>query len=158
MENNSWQVKELKYEDSEEAEELKESRYLKTLGRKENFIVHMIFVVLSYVVFGLVPPAVYGFTFRETDDQDLKLVAVAGASVLCVFILSIAKVFTDTQQSFMGYLKTVVYYVVGAVAASGIAYASGHLLERFINDLSWFDPKKPVEQLLIPGNKNWVSF
>lgn len=153
----SWQVKDLRYEDSEEAEGEKESRYIKLLGRKENFSVHIVFVLLSYVVFGLVPPIVFGFTFRETDDQDLKLVAVASASVLCILVLSIAKVFTSGQHTCMAYSKTVVYYVTGAATASGIAYAAGHLLERFMNNLGWFDAK-PVEQLLIPGNKTWASF
>lgn len=150
-------LKELRYEDSEEAEGEKESRYLKLLGRKENFIVHTVFVVLSYIVFGLVPPAVFGFTFRATDDQDFKLVAVAGASLLSILILAIAKVITRRQHTFMAYLKTVVYYVTGAATASGIAYAAGHLLERFMNDLGWFDAK-PGEHVLVPGDKIWASF
>lgn len=144
-------VKDLRYEASEE------SRYLKLLGRRENFSVHIIFVLLSYVVFGLVPPAVFGFTFRATDDQDLKLVAVAGSSLLCIFLLSIAKVITRRHHTCAAYSKTVLYYVTGAATASGIAYAAGHLLERYMNNLGWFDAK-PVEQLLIPGNKTWASF
>ncbi|KAI5679948.1 hypothetical protein M9H77_01175 [Catharanthus roseus] len=141
-------LKELRYEVSNEAANGEpKGRYHELLGRRENFVIHTIFAVLSYIVFGLIPPVVYGFTFRETDDRDYKLLAVAAASLT----------YTRGQHYFTEYTKTVLYYVTGAIAASGIAYAAGHLAERFMDKLGWFD-SNPAKHFLIPENNIWASF
>ncbi|KAJ6775707.1 MEMBRANE PROTEIN OF ER BODY-LIKE PROTEIN [Salix purpurea] len=59
-----------------------EDRYQETLGRRDNFSLHATLSILSFLIFGLLPPVVYGFSFRKSDDRDLKLAAVGGASFL----------------------------------------------------------------------------
>ncbi|KAE9464681.1 hypothetical protein C3L33_03439, partial [Rhododendron williamsianum] len=50
---------------------------------------------------------VYGFTFRVSDNVDYKLIAVAGASLLCIIILAIGKVYVQSQRTPKAYLKTI---------------------------------------------------
>ena len=89
------QLRDLRYGDSSETNE---SRYEEQLGRKEHFFLHAMLAVLSYLVFGLIPPVIYGFTFRESDDRDYKILAVAAASLLCIVILAIAKAYTRGEH------------------------------------------------------------
>ncbi|KAL2319279.1 hypothetical protein Fmac_028248 [Flemingia macrophylla] len=123
-------------------EELKSEqvdRYKEILGQTENFILHALIAILSFIVFGLVPPVVYGFSFRESDDKDLKVAAVAGASLLCIILLSIAKAYIKKPNSFMTYFKTVLYYVSTGAVASVLAYLVGDFMKKLIEKLGWFE-------------------
>uniref|UniRef100_A0A6N2NC25 Uncharacterized protein n=1 Tax=Salix viminalis TaxID=40686 RepID=A0A6N2NC25_SALVM len=66
-------------------------RYQELCGRREKSLLHAAIALLSFLVFGLVPPAVYGFTFMETDEKSLKLVAVAAWFFLMHSIACIGK-------------------------------------------------------------------
>ncbi|KAE8705260.1 hypothetical protein F3Y22_tig00110429pilonHSYRG00415 [Hibiscus syriacus] len=46
-----------------------EDRYRAVLGQRQNFVLHVIVAVVSFLFFGLVPPVVYGFSFRKSDDK-----------------------------------------------------------------------------------------
>ncbi|KAJ0035757.1 hypothetical protein Pint_26479 [Pistacia integerrima] len=69
-----------------------ESRYQKLLGRRGNLPLHASLAVISFLFFGLLPPIIYGFSFCESDNKDLKLEAVLGASLICITLLAIDQV------------------------------------------------------------------
>lgn len=75
-------------------------RYQELLGQRRNFILHDSVAVLSFLVFGLVPPIVYGFSFYESDIRHLKEAAVAAASLICITVLAIAKAYTQVERVF----------------------------------------------------------
>ncbi|KAH0738243.1 hypothetical protein KY290_036948 [Solanum tuberosum] len=127
-------------------------RYGELLGQRKNFLLHATFAMLSYFVFGLIPPVIYGFTFRKSDDRDYKLIAVAAASLLCVIILAAAKAYTQRANKFSKYFKTILSYVIAAGMVSGVGYAAGHLIKRLMDDMGWFD-SKPISQ-----NPTWASY
>ncbi|KAJ8558261.1 hypothetical protein K7X08_005027 [Anisodus acutangulus] len=136
-------------------------RYRELLGHRKHFLLHATFALLSYFVFGLVPPVVYGFTFCKSDDRDYKLIAVAAASLLCVVILATAKAYTCGANEFSKYFKTIMSYVITAGTASGVGYAAGHLIKRLMDDLGWFDTK-PAPSLFSPEmisqDPAWASY
>ncbi|XP_070012703.1 membrane protein of ER body-like protein isoform X1 [Nicotiana sylvestris] len=136
-------------------------RYGELLGQRKHFLLHATFALLSYFVFGLVPPVVYGFTFRKSDDRDYKLIAVAAASLLCIIILAAAKAYTQGANKFSRYFKTIVSYVTAAGMASGVGYAAGHLIKRLMDQLGWFD-SNPAPSLfsseMISQNPVWASY
>lgn len=140
----------LKYSGGEGSNQV--DRYRELLGERKHFLLHATFALLSYFVFGILPPAIYGFTFRKSDDRDYKLMAVAAASLLCVIILAAAKAYTRGANKFSKYFKTILSYVIAAGMASGVAYAAGNLLKRLMADLGWFD-SKPISQ-----NPAWASY
>lgn len=115
----------------------RENRYQQLLGRKENFWLHANVAILSYIVFGLVPPTVYGFSFRESDDRDYKLVAVACASLLCIFFLALGKGHVTRPRRTQ--FKSVLTYLSIGVSVSGLSYLFGVLLERLFTKLGLFD-------------------
>ncbi|XP_055812990.1 membrane protein of ER body 2-like [Solanum dulcamara] len=127
-------------------------RYRELLGQRKHFLLHATFAMLSYFFFGLVPPVIYAFTFRKSDDRDYKLIAVAAASLLCVIILAAAKAYTRGANKLRKYFKTILSYVIAAGMTSGVAYAAGHLIKRLMDDLGWFD-SKPISQ-----NPAWASY
>ncbi|KAH8521660.1 hypothetical protein H0E87_002640 [Populus deltoides] len=134
-------------------------RYQQLLGRRENFLLHATIALLSFLVFGLVPPAVYGFTFMETDDKNFKLAAVAVASLLCITILAIGKAYI--QNSPKPYLKTVLHYFVTGIMASGVSYVVGDLAKKLFEKLSWFEPGEAVPVRLAEmssGRLAWASY
>ncbi|KAI7984097.1 Membrane protein of ER body 1 [Camellia lanceoleosa] len=137
------------------------SRYKELLGQTDNFLLHATVAVLAFLIFGLIPPVTYGFSFRQTDDKDLKLVVVAAASLLCIAILAIGKAYIQKKPNFYAYIKTVLYYISMAVMASGISYAAGELIKRLVENLGWFDSSVAVT-LSLPQvqsvNPAWGSY
>ncbi|CAL5427201.1 unnamed protein product [Camellia sinensis] len=121
-----------------------ESRYKELLGQTDNFLLHTTVAVLAFLIFGLIPPVTYGFSFRQTDDKDLKPVLVAAASLPCIAILAIGKAYIQKKPNFYAYIKTVLYYIGMAVMASGISYAAGELIKRLVEKLGWFDSSVAV--------------
>ncbi|KAM7527428.1 hypothetical protein LguiB_030838 [Lonicera macranthoides] len=119
-------------------------RYQEVLGRRDHCLLHATVVVLSFLLFGLIPPVTYGFSFRTSDDMDLKLAVVAAASLLFIILLAIGKAYTCKPPRFFEYIKTIMYYVVTAIMVSGVSYAVGDLIERLVGNLGWFETSATV--------------
>jgi len=145
----------------EELKSEQEDRYIELLGQKENFILHAFIAIVSFLVFGLVPPVVYGFSFGESGDKDLKLAAVAAASLLCITLLSIAKAYIKRPNSYFTYIKTVLYYVSTGAVASLLSYIAGDLVKGLIEKFGWFESALNFS-LRIPGigaqQTGWGSY
>ncbi|XP_028555450.1 membrane protein of ER body-like protein isoform X2 [Dendrobium catenatum] len=122
-------------------------RYWKLLGRKSNFGLHATVAIMSYLFFGLLPPLIYGFSFRESDLKEDKTIAVAFSSLLCIALLSIGKAHVSEPKS---YIKTFLYYLGLGFSASGISYVAGVLLHRFLLQLGLFEHDAPLPLPLPP--------
>ncbi|KAH7853917.1 hypothetical protein Vadar_008055 [Vaccinium darrowii] len=114
--HNLWDLKDDTVETSEQVTTQKD-RYQELLGRRENFLLHATVAVLSFLIFGLIPPVVYAFSFRVSDNVDYKLIAVAGAALLCITILATGKVYVQRPPT-NAYVKTIIYYIVMGFMAS----------------------------------------
>ncbi|KAF7046403.1 hypothetical protein CFC21_055432 [Triticum aestivum] len=102
--------------------------YWLQLGRRSKARLHMVMALLSYMVFGLLPPVLYGLSFRESNDRENKMMAVAGASLACIALLALGKARVHTRT----YFKTLVYYLAIAVSSSGLSYVAGVLITRLL--------------------------
>ncbi|KAJ8554205.1 hypothetical protein K7X08_024883 [Anisodus acutangulus] len=156
--HNLWELKRDRYEQpSNQIMEKHVDRYRQQLGRRENFTVHAVLVVLSYIIFGLVPPVIYGFSFRKSDDKELKIVAVVAASLVCILMLSTGKAYV--QRAPKPYFKTISAYVILAFTVSGVSYAAGILFKRLMEKLALFEPSSTVNLLReMPGSGSaWAS-
>nr|BAM64844.1 hypothetical protein [Beta vulgaris] len=120
-------------------------RYEDQLGRPGHYVLHAIVAILSYLVFGLLSPIIYGFSFRKSDNKDYKLATLAAASLACITILSIAKAYVRRPPK--SYLKTIFYYVVMGFMVSGVGYVAGDLINMLLKKLGVFDPKAPVTMM-----------
>ncbi|GMP70817.1 hypothetical protein CsSME_00029507 [Camellia sinensis var. sinensis] len=129
--HNLWELKNDRYEgvSSHQVTE-RLDKYQELLGRRENFLLHATVVILSFLIFGLLPPVIYGFSFRESNNRDFKLIAVAVASLLCVTILATGKAYV--QRPLKAYIKTVMYYVIVGFMASCVSYAVGDLIKELL--------------------------
>eukprot|EP00257_Ricinus_communis_P023163 XP_015583072.1 membrane protein of ER body-like protein isoform X2 [Ricinus communis] len=117
-------------------------RYQELLGKRQNFFLHATVAILSFLVFGLVPPVVYGFSFRKSDNMDYKLAAVAAASLLCITILAICKAYVRRPPK--NYIETVLHYAVVGLMASGVSYLAGELIKKLIEKLGLFNSEVAV--------------
>ncbi|KAL8151348.1 hypothetical protein V2J09_021156 [Rumex salicifolius] len=135
----------LKHESSNE-------RYEEVLGQPGHFTLHSVVAVVSYLVFGLIPPLVYGFSFRESDVRDHKLIVVASASLVCILLLALAKAHTRAPPS-RAYTKTLTYYVALWVMVCGVSYAAGELLDFLLQKLGLFESTTSIG-IFTP----WVSY
>ncbi|XP_028117183.1 membrane protein of ER body-like protein isoform X3 [Camellia sinensis] len=129
--HNLWELKNDRYEgvSSHQVTE-RLDKYQELLGRRENFLLHATVVILSFLIFGLLPPVIYGFSFRESNNRDFKLIAVAVASLLCVTILATGKAYV--QRPLKAYIKTVMYYVIVGFMASCVSYTVGDLIKELL--------------------------
>ncbi|KAF3332382.1 membrane protein of ER body-like protein isoform X2 [Carex littledalei] len=137
-------------------------RYWALLGRKGHFGLHATVAVVSYIFFGLLPPLVYSFTFRKTDNSEYKLIAVAITSLVCIAILSLGKAHVRPRRT---YFTTILYYITIGVSASGLSYVAGMLLKQLIESIGFFDqgsPLVPSPPNIIGGTNlgvpSWASF
>ncbi|XP_047981047.1 uncharacterized protein LOC125222460 isoform X3 [Salvia hispanica] len=135
-------------------------RYRQLLGRRQNFAFHAFVAIVAYIVFGLVPPVVYGFSFRESDDKQLKLLMVAAASFVCILVLTLGKAYV--QRPPKPYLKTVTTFLIIGISASGVSYAAGGLVERLLEKLGLFESSSVAPNLLVPEMRpvgsGWASY
>ena len=115
-----------------------EAKYQEVLGNKENFFLHAPVAILSFLIFGLIPLLVYGFSFFESDNSGLKMAAVAASSLLCIILLAIGKAYIQTPPK--KYIKTVLHYIVVGVGAVGVSYLAGDLIDKLAEKHGWFDP------------------
>uniref|UniRef100_A0A0V0J0U2 Putative ovule protein n=1 Tax=Solanum chacoense TaxID=4108 RepID=A0A0V0J0U2_SOLCH len=158
--HNIWELKRDRFEQaSNQIMEKHVDRYREQLGRRENFTLHAVLVVLSYIIFGLLPPVTYGFSFRKSDDKDLKIVAVAAASLVCILMLATGKAYV--QRAPKPYFKTISTYIILGFTVSGVSYAAGILFNRLLEKLGFFQPSSTVN-LFLPEMPEtgaaWASF
>uniref|UniRef100_A0ACD5XXN2 Uncharacterized protein n=1 Tax=Avena sativa TaxID=4498 RepID=A0ACD5XXN2_AVESA len=103
--------------------------YWQNLGRRSKSQLHMVMALLSYIVFGLLPPVLYGMSFRESNDRENKMMAVAGASLACIALLALGKAHVSRDRT---YFKKLMYYLAIAVSSSGLSYVAGVLITRVL--------------------------
>lgn len=158
------QLRELKNEQPREAltqTDMEEDRYYQQLGRRGKFSLHAAVAVISYLVFGLVPPIIYGFSFRKSDDRDYKLAAVAASSLLCILFLSLGKAHVRSKS----YIKTAIYYLMMGFAASGISFLVGELVDKLLERLGLFETGSSsasvsgvLRKMMHPSGSGWASY
>ncbi|MED6193512.1 hypothetical protein PIB30_020124 [Stylosanthes scabra] len=100
-----------------------------SVGKEENVV-----VVLSFLIFGSVPLLVYGLQIHKNYYVGVKLAAVLVASVACIILLSIGKNYNRNTPKY--YIKTVLIYVILALATSGVSYIAGDLIKNLREKLS----------------------
>ncbi|CAL9779393.1 unnamed protein product [Musa acuminata subsp. burmannicoides] len=144
-------------------EDERAGRYWELLGRKANFRLHFVVVIISYLLVGSVPPVVYGFSFRGSDNKEHKLIAVAAASLLCIALLATGKAHVGPQRA---YTKTLFHYLSLGVSASGVSYVAGVMANKLLEKFGLFDggmspPSPPgllYQEDLSSGGRAWASY
>uniref|UniRef100_A0A803L250 Membrane protein of ER body-like protein n=1 Tax=Chenopodium quinoa TaxID=63459 RepID=A0A803L250_CHEQI len=134
-------------------------RYIDQLGSPGHFKVHAVIAVISYLVFGLMSPIIYGFAFRLSDNKDYKLASLAAAALVCITILSIAKAYARSPPK--AYIQTIFYYIGVGFSVSGAGYAAGHLINELLKKLGIFYSKAPVAMSLFEAGAMkgaWSSY
>lgn len=116
-------------------------RYWELLGRRANFQLHATVAIISYLLAGIIPPLIYGFSFQESDNKEYKLIAVAAACLLCISLLAIGKAHVKPQKA---YIKHLLLYLSLGVSASGLSYVSGLMISRLLDKLGLFNSNTSV--------------
>ncbi|KAM7467602.1 hypothetical protein LguiB_015164 [Lonicera macranthoides] len=152
-----WEVKESQTGGASNQVSEQVDRYQELLGRRSDFTLHAVVAVSSFLIFGLLPPVIYGFSFRKSNDRDLKLVAVAAGSLVCIILLAVGKAYVRRPPK--SYFKTVMYFVIMGIMASGASYIAGGLIMKLLEKLGLFEPSQGVS-VLKPGlvNPAWASY
>ncbi|KAJ6677467.1 MEMBRANE PROTEIN OF ER BODY-LIKE PROTEIN [Salix viminalis] len=133
-----------------------EDRYQETLGRRDNFPFHATVSILSFLVFGLLPPVMYGFLFLRSDNRDLKLAAVGGASLFCIILLAFGKASIQRKQP-KPYISTALYFLSIGLMASGASYVAGDLISKLLQKISGFESNL-LQELKPSEPATWASY
>lgn len=143
---------------AESSEEV--GHYWLELGRRSKYQLHMAIAILSYILFGLLPPVVYGLSFRTSDNRENKMVVVAAASLLCIALLAIGKAHVKRPRT---YITTLLYYLSIGFSCSGLSYVAGVLITKLLAHFGLIDqggasaPPAPPG-LSLPGATVWASY
>lgn len=157
--HNLWELKKYHVLEVPNQQTRNIDRYKELLGRRENFVVHATVAVLSFIVFGLISPITYAFSFQKSDDRDFKLFAAAAASLLCIVLLGTGKAYVRKPPK--SYFKTVGYYVLLGFAASGISCAAGELIKRLLEKFHVLPSNSPFpisSTHMPPDTSLWASY
>lgn len=120
-------------------EEEDSGRYYRELGERENFKRHVAVTVMSFLLFGMVAPVTYSFSFLKSGNKDLKLVAVAAASLVSITLLAIGKAYNQKAANFYAYFKIVLCFVIPGLMSSGLSYVAGDLINKLMDKTGLFD-------------------
>ncbi|KAL2527595.1 membrane protein of ER body-like protein [Abeliophyllum distichum] len=156
--HNLWELKSNRIEQVSNQITEHGDRYRELLGRRESFVLHATVALLSYFIFGLVPPVTYGFSFLKSDDKEFKLLAVAAVSLICIVMLAIGKAHCQRPQKL--YLKTVATFIIVGFMVSGVSYAAGVIIKRLLEKLGLFQSSSVANLLLpetTPTHSAWAS-
>ena len=82
---------------------------------------------------------VYGFSFYESDNRELKLAAIAAASLLCITLLAIVKTYIQKPTEWYNYITNILYCLVIGLGVFGISFLAGYLVKKLIEKLGWFE-------------------
>lgn len=99
------------------------------LGRRSKYQLHMVIAILSYIIFGLLPPVIYGLSFRTSNNRENKMMVVAAASLVCIALLAIGKAHVKRPRT---YMTTLLYYLSIGFSSSGLSYVAGVLITRLL--------------------------
>ncbi|ESQ54471.1 hypothetical protein EUTSA_v10024497mg [Eutrema salsugineum] len=125
-----------------------EGRYKRLLGRRENFTIHAIVAVLSFIIAGLLPPVVYYFSFSKTHNRNYKVASVFGSALVCIVLLALAKAHVKSPRG--SHLKSALYYTMIAVSVSGISYVVGDFVDQLLERYGWSDGSEtPAGEMLL---------
>lgn len=118
--------------------EEEEDRYVEALGRRDRWWFHRLIAISSFVVCGLIPPLVYGFSFRRRVEkkQEYKTLAVYAVSLLCIVLLSVAKAYVSKKRE---YAKTLFRYTSMATTASGFSTFMGYFVNQWLEKRGFYD-------------------
>ncbi|CAM0912326.1 unnamed protein product [Alopecurus aequalis] len=105
--------------------------YWLQLGRRSKAQLHMVMALISYIICGLLPPVLYGFSFRESNDRENKMMTVAAASFVCIALLALGKAHVKSRPP-RTYFKTLMYYLTISLSCSGLSYVAGVLITRLL--------------------------
>ncbi|KAH9611312.1 hypothetical protein KSS87_023674 [Heliosperma pusillum] len=133
--------------------------YEAQLGRPGHYMLHAVVAIISYLVFGLMSPIIYGFSFRKSDNKDYKLATLAATAIACIALLSAAKAYVRNPPK--GYIKTVFYYISLGFMVSGLGYVAGDTINMLLKKLGVFDPRAPSDvPVLAAGvmNAGWSYY
>lgn len=153
--HNLWDLRDDCYKFSSQ---VTRNKYKELLGQVEHFPLHVFFAILSFFVFGIIPPVAYGYSIHETNDKDFTIVAVVAASLVCVGLLAIFKAYVDRCTGFLGYIKTIAYYLTTTIAVSGVSYVVGNLVTRLIEELGLFETTSGVAMSLLPQTNPSLAY
>ncbi|KAM4070510.1 hypothetical protein ACB094_12G171500 [Castanea mollissima] len=79
------------------------------------------------------------FSFYDSDNRELKLAAVAAASLLCITLLVIVKTYIQKPTEWYNYITNILYYLAIGLGVSGISFLAGYLVKELIEKLGWFE-------------------
>ncbi|CAI9087029.1 OLC1v1020992C1 [Oldenlandia corymbosa var. corymbosa] len=110
-------------------------RYQELLGRRENYLLHATVAILSFLIFGLIPPTAYTLSFQKTsyssNARDLKMLASASSALGCILALATGKAYVQMPPK--AYVKTIAEFILMGFMVSGICYLVGEQLDRLLH-------------------------
>ncbi|VVB11321.1 unnamed protein product [Arabis nemorensis] len=85
---------------------------------------HCVLVVVSLILFAVIPSLFYGHSFKITDKEHYKAVVALAASLFCIISLSFAKAYAFNMDK----LKTVAEYTAMVIGASAVSFIASQLV------------------------------
>lgn len=110
------------------------SRFRESVG--PSFWANGFLAIVSFLIFGALPPFVFGFTFRESNDHDYKMGATVVASVIAITLLGCGKVASKMTE--LSYRRTISTLILTGVAAAVAGFYTGEYISKLLEKYGIF--------------------
>lgn len=110
------------------------TRFRESVG--PSFWVNGFLAIVSFLIFGALPPLMFGFTFRESNDHDYKMGATVIVSVIAVTLLGCGKVASKMTE--LSYKRTISTLILTGVAAAVAGFYTGEYISKLLDKYGIF--------------------
>lgn len=101
-------------------------RFMETVGQR--FWFNGFVAIVSYLIFGSLPPIIYAFSFRKSDDRLHKFIATSAVSLVCIILLALGKARVRRQS----YIRTVIVYIVTGFCSAVAGFFAGEYIKKLL--------------------------
>lgn len=101
-------------------------QFIETVGQR--FWFNGFVAIVSYLIFGSLPPITYAFSFRKSDDRLHKFIATSAVSLVCIILLALGKARVRRQS----YIRTVIFYIVTGFCCAVAGFFAGEYIKKLL--------------------------
>lgn len=101
-------------------------QFIETVGQR--FWFNGFVAIVSYLIFGSLPPITYAFSFRKSDDRLHKFIATSAVSLVCIILLALGKARVRRQS----YVRTVIVYIVTGFCSAVAGFFAGEYIKKLL--------------------------
>ncbi|KAG0555238.1 hypothetical protein KC19_12G154700 [Ceratodon purpureus] len=111
------------------------ARFQQSVGPR--FWINGFLAMISFLFFGALPVLAFGFSFRELNDHDYKMVATVVVSTIAIIFLGCGKV--AAKMTDLSYRRTLTTLISTGIVAAVAGFYTGEYISKLLEKYGILD-------------------